>query len=73
VGGGGLAGEGRVHRGVRGGFWVSVFVLLIGLHEPSFHAQFYYTSRQVFECIELNCYCLHIASYFMHSTYSIAY
>ena len=28
--------------GWRGGFWVSVFVLLIDLHEPSFHAQFYY-------------------------------
>ena len=36
---GGLAGG---LEGWGGGFWVSVFVLLIDLHEPSFHAQFYY-------------------------------
>lgn len=50
------AGEGRVDgawgAGVGGaGFWVSVFVLLIDLHEPSFHAQFYYPSRPLSECI----------------------
>lgn len=35
---GGRGGQGRLGGGA--GVWVSVFVLLIDLHEPSFHAQF---------------------------------
>lgn len=49
-----LAGWGAWQGGLGGrglGFWVFVFVLLIDLHEPSFHAQFYSPSRQLFERI----------------------
>lgn len=70
---GGRGGQG-VGWGAGVGFRVSVLVLLIGLHEPFISCSvLLYFKANVWVHKQFNCYCLHIASYFMHSTYSTAY
>lgn len=69
---GGLAGRpGGQGRGMR---LVSVFVSLIDLHEPFISCSvLFYFKATVWVHKQFNCYCLHIASYFTHSTCSTAY